>query len=109
MENQNHSVLTVISDPDGLTFANSKKWKRILSDDLSILNGFQIVENMTGTNSVFLLCRDMNPWAWQPGREDMKLLQISTDDETGKIMFNIMDLNAAEAEYISSHNVTLWE
>lgn len=107
MDDQNRVTLTVISNPDGLTFATSKQWKRIHDENLSILEGFQMVGNMTGSGSVYLLFRNMNPpMSWQP---DMKLLQIKTDEETGKAVFNLMDLNAAEADYIKSHNVTLWE
>ena len=109
MESNNRDTVTVISDPDGLTFATAKKWTRLMKEDLDTLNGYEVIGNMIGVCSVYILLRNRAPLRLEPPQEDFVLLQTTTNEETGKIDFFIMDLNRTEAECIKNYDLTFWE
>lgn len=109
MDNNNNDFLTLIANPEGITFATMRNWRKLLSDNVSDLEGYIVIGTMITTGSIYLTIRNMNPGCWQLCHEDIKLLKITTNEETGKLDFFLMDLNASEAKQIKNYPVTLWD
>lgn len=109
MNTNNRDTLTLISEPDSLTFACRKEWHWLPADSLAAVHGYAVIGNMVSTGSVYILLKNMNPLSWKPNIDDYKLLKIMTDEETGKVDFFTIDLNQAEANQVMSHQLTLWE
>jgi hypothetical protein len=107
MEKNRNDILSVISDAAGLTFAVQKEWKPLPTINLAALDGFAVIGNMVSSGAVYFLLRDMNPLSWE--KDSYKLLKISVGEETGIVELFTMELNAAEAEYIRTNNLELWE
>ena len=109
MDSKTIDTMTLISNQDGLTFAVMRNWHHLPSDDLSALEGYVVVRTMITAGSVYLTIRNMNPQCWQLNHEDIKFLKITTNEETGKLDFFLMDLTASEAEQIRHFPIALWD
>ena len=106
--NHDSDILTVIQSPSGLTFATKKSWKKINKEDLFLLHGYSIIGNTVTVGSVYFMLKNMNPTSWMHNREELLLLKITVDEETGKIDFFGMALSSDEARQILDNPFTLW-
>lgn len=109
MDKQNRDNRTIISNADGIVIATQKEWNRLQADDLTCLNGYIVVRSMISTGSVYFILRNMNPESWCINHDKYQLLKVTTDEETGKVDFFIIELNEDEAELINDTPLPLWE
>ncbi len=95
--NNNRDTRTIISNPLGLVFATQKEWRRLYTDDVPVLEGYQLV-TVKSNCDIYMLFRDMNPSTWSMHSDEFILLRITTSEETGSVNFYMMNLNSIEAE-----------
>ena len=105
--NSNRDTCTIISNQLGFVFATQKEWKRIHSDDLPALDGYQLITTKSNCD-VYMLFRDMNPATWSKHYDDFVLLKVTTSEETGGVNFYMMSLNHNEAEQFRDIPLPLW-
>lgn len=103
-------MVTIVTEPDALTFATRKEWQRLPEMFLGELSHHETVMVFCGTRSIFFLMRSMDPQDYLSETGDMfRLVRICMDEETGKQVFYTVKISRAEAALLMRNHLTLWE
>lgn len=106
----NLDTVAIFAEPGALSFCTRKEWKVMPECSLDELVQHETMLVVKGTDSVFFLLRNMNPFEWLNDTGNaFRLIKISVDEETGKQIFSIMNLSGAEAAQLMRNRLTLWE
>lgn len=108
-EERNTDIMSIVSEPDSLTFVTRKEWQVLPECSLDELKEYEIVMAFVGTGCVFMLLCNMDPLSFLSERENaFRLIKIAVNEDS-KQVFSIMNLSRAEAIQLCQNKKALWE
>jgi hypothetical protein len=97
----------ILEEDNKMLFATQHEWSRLIGEQFKLIRGYMIISMSSGSGGVFQVLRDYNPFHFPEA--NFKLLKITTDEETGKVIMYVMDITSAEAEQFKTIQNSLWE